>query len=168
MSSENIRVFVFVSSIFNLLRISVNRNFYSCFIVHFSFYHIKYDVAQQLWIKNAANVGRLNKRKATFILWLNERTLTVCKHTRVSTEVSRANRCFGLCLKWEKRHWLLRKRQRMRDRELIFSTPLQNFFVTFKILLFLKYKVFLQAVFFTNKTEDSWTVHKYRLPYLLE
>ena len=43
-----------VSSIFirlfdlNLLRISVKRNFYSRFIVHFSFYHIMYDVAQQL------------------------------------------------------------------------------------------------------------------------
>ena len=46
---------LFVSSIFNLLRISVTRNFYSHFIVHFSFYRIMYDVAQRLWIKNAAN-----------------------------------------------------------------------------------------------------------------
>ena len=37
-----------------------------------------YDVAQQLWIKNAANVRRLNNWKVIFILCLNERTLTVC------------------------------------------------------------------------------------------
>ena len=40
--------FYFVSLIFNLLRISVKRNFYSHFIIHFSFHHIMYDVAQQL------------------------------------------------------------------------------------------------------------------------
>ena len=71
-------LFLFVSSIVNLLQISVKRNFYLHFFVHFSFYHIIYDVAQQLWIKNAANVRRLNNWKATFILWWNEPTLMVC------------------------------------------------------------------------------------------
>ena len=37
-----------------------------------------YNVAQQLWIKKVANVRGLNKWKAIFILWLNERTLTAC------------------------------------------------------------------------------------------
>ena len=60
------------------LRISVKRNFYSHLIVHFSFYYIIYEAAQLLWIENAANVGRLNNWKAIFILWLNDRTLTVC------------------------------------------------------------------------------------------
>ena len=39
--------FLFVSSTFSLLCISVNRNFHSRFIVHFSFYRTYY-VAQQL------------------------------------------------------------------------------------------------------------------------
>ena len=48
-----------------------------------------------------------------------------------STEVSRANRFRGLCRTWEKRHWLLRKRQRRRDRKRVGNRQRSLSFLSF-------------------------------------
>ena len=54
--------FLFFSSTFSLLCISVNRNFYSRFIIHFRFYRTYY-VAQQLGNKDTLNIRRFTISK---------------------------------------------------------------------------------------------------------
>ena len=48
-------------------------------------------------------------------------SLLDCTLTILSLQSIMANRFCGLCRTWEKRHWLLRKRQRLRDRERVGS-----------------------------------------------
>ena len=48
-----------------------------------------------------------------------------------SAEVSPANRFCGLCRTWEKLHWLLRKRQRMRNRKRVGSRQWSLSFLSF-------------------------------------
>ena len=69
------------------------------------------------------------------VCWFNGRPRfpQICDIVEFSTslEVSHANRFWGLCRTWQKRHWLLRKRKRMRDRKRLGSWHRYSSFLSF-------------------------------------
>ena len=89
-----------------MLRISVKRNFYSHFIVHFRFYHIMYDVygGPATLNQECSKCKKIKQLKGYIYTMIKRANFDGRQHTRVSTKFSRANLFCGLCLKWEKRH----------------------------------------------------------------
>ena len=75
--------FLFVSSTFSLLCISVNRNFYSRFVVHFSFYRICC-VAQQLGNKEDFQQVKLRSHSLVKLANLDGLKQTFAEYSRQS------------------------------------------------------------------------------------